>query len=352
MRGSVKRENLPERVRVSLGSAVVLGLVEAKLDAFPTTVYLMTYRKGKCTANCGFCPQARRSTASADMLSRVSWPTYKTLEVQKALINAAGSLRIRRVCIQALNYPTVFSEVCALVQTISKSAKLPISVSCQPNTVRNMRQLSIAGAQRIGIPLDAVTGELFDKTKGLGVGAPYKWKKQWQLLGQAKKIFGEENVSTHLIVGLGETDEQMLRVIQECVDLAVLPALFAFTPIRGTLLENKKQPQIERYRRIQTARHLIMSRIVRFEDMAFNGNGSIIDFGVEKDELRKIIRTGEPFLTSGCSDCNRPFYNEKPSGPIYNFPRKPTPTENCEAEEQLDLEQMSELAQKIDRHRT
>ncbi|MEM4243701.1 MAG: radical SAM protein, partial [Candidatus Bathyarchaeia archaeon] len=29
----------------------------------------------------------------------------------------------------------------------------------------------------------------------------------------------------------------------------------------------------------------------------------------------------EPFLTSGCPACNRPFYNEKPSGPIYNYPR-------------------------------
>jgi biotin synthase-related radical SAM superfamily protein len=29
-----------------------------------------------------------------------------------------------------------------------------------------------------------------------------------------------------------------------------------------------------------------------------------------------------PFQTSGCPDCNRPFYNEKPSGPFYNYPRK------------------------------
>ncbi|HDI74230.1 MAG TPA: hypothetical protein ENF57_04430 [Candidatus Korarchaeota archaeon] len=28
----------------------------------------------------------------------------------------------------------------------------------------------------------------------------------------------------------------------------------------------------------------------------------------------------EAFLTSGCPSCNRPFYNERPRGPIYNFP--------------------------------
>ena len=28
----------------------------------------------------------------------------------------------------------------------------------------------------------------------------------------------------------------------------------------------------------------------------------------------------EAVLTSGCPGCNRPFYNERPRGPIYNYP--------------------------------
>jgi biotin synthase-related radical SAM superfamily protein len=332
-------ESLPEQIRVSLGSAVVLGLAEARLDVAPTTVYIMTYRQEKCTANCGFCPQAKGSNARADMLSRVSWPAYRTLEVQKGIIDAAHGGRIRRVCIQALNYPQVFNELYAIVRAISQSARVPISVSCQPQNVENMRQLANAGVERIGIPLDAATEELFDRMKGFGAGGTYDWKKQWELLKHAKKIYGEGKVSTHLIVGLGETDEKMVGTIQKCVDLAVLPALFAFTPIPGTPLGNKAQPQIKRYRRIQTARHLILHRIVRCKDMSFDGNGSITDFGVGGRTLRKIIQTGEPFLTSGCPDCNRPFYNEKPSGPIYNFPRKLTPEEVSVAKKQLNREQ-------------
>ena len=49
----------PEKVRVSIGSAIVLGLVKGMLDAEPTTIYLLTYIKGKCSANCAFCPQAK-----------------------------------------------------------------------------------------------------------------------------------------------------------------------------------------------------------------------------------------------------------------------------------------------------
>jgi len=79
--------NLPEQIRVSLGSAIVLGLADAKLDAAPTTAYLMTHRQEKCTANCGFCPQARTSRTRADMLSRVSWPAYRTQEGFKGIVD-------------------------------------------------------------------------------------------------------------------------------------------------------------------------------------------------------------------------------------------------------------------------
>jgi biotin synthase len=269
------------------------------------------------------------------MLSRVSWPAYKTKEVLNGIINAAGDGKIRRVCIQALNYPQVFTDLHAIVRAISRSVKVPISVSCQPVNLENMRQLENAGADRIGIALDAATKEVFDRTKGVDVKGPYNWKKQWQLLESAKEVFGEGNVSTHLIVGLGETDEEMAKAIQKCVDMAILPALFAFTPISGTALQNETRPQIRKYRRIQTARHLILHKIARFENMSFDETGSIIDFGVSQKALAKIIETGEPFLTSGCPDCNRPFYNEKPSGPIYNFPRTLTPKELSTAKEQL-----------------
>jgi biotin synthase len=58
--------------------------------------------------------------------------------------------------------------------------------------------------------------------------------------------------------------------------------------------------------------------------MRFDDEGRLTDFGVNRQTLIEILQTGEPFLTSGCPDCNRPYYNEKPSGPIYNYPRNLT----------------------------
>jgi biotin synthase len=242
--------------------------------------------------------------------------------------------QIRRVCIQALNYPEVFTHLLAIVETICSCVKVPISISCQPLNHENIGQLADAGAERIGIPLDAATKEIFDRVKGSAAGSPYRWEKQFELLNEAVKVFGKGRVSTHLIVGLGETEKEMVQIVQKCVDMDVLPALFAFTPIAGTALENKVQPTVQNYRRMQIARYLILHGIARYEDMAFE-EGCLTDFGVDKQILTQIVRTGEPFLTSGCPDCNRPYYNEKPSGPIYNYPRKLTRKELSEIQRQV-----------------
>jgi len=330
-------EETPKKIRVSLGSAIVLGLLSGKLDAAPTTAYLMTYRKGKCAANCGFCPQARESHSRANMLSRISWPVFATKHVLGGIEKAVKDDRIRRVCFQALNYPEVFTHLTALTRAIHQKVNVPISISCQPLNSENIKALADAGAERIGISLDAATEELFDKVKGLSAGGPYCWEKQFKLLGEAVQICGKGKVSTHLIVGLGETEREMVEIIQQCVDMGVLPALFAFTPIAGTALEHVPQPSIQRYRRIQIARHLIVHGIARCEDMRFDEEGCIIDFSVDTQTLSQIIQTGEPFPTSGCPNCNRPYYNEKPSGPIYNYPRKISQKELSEIERQLSL---------------
>ncbi len=325
---------VPKYIRVSAGSAIVLGLMKAKLDAAPTTAYLMTYRTEKCNANCGFCPQARGSESKSDMLSRVSWPIFLTGRVVEEIGTAFRRREVKRVCIQALNYPEVFNHVLALVKAIYSSTCMPISVSCQPVRQEEMVELARAGVQRIGIPLDAATEEIFDKIKGSEAGGPYNWGRQLQLLKDACGIFGKGMVSTHLIVGIGETEEQMIKAIQECIDMGVLPGLFAFTPVAGTVLAKREPPDIQRYRRIQVVRYLMLKKIARADDMEFDVNG-LTSYGVNEQALDCIVRTGRPFLTSGCPDCNRPYYNERPGGTMYNYPRKLTENEILHVQNEL-----------------
>jgi biotin synthase len=135
-------------------------------------------------------------------------------------------------------------------------------------------------------------------------------------------VFGKGSVSTHLIVGLGETEQELCQTIQGCIELGVYPGLFAFTPIAGTALEDRSPPSLSSYRRTQIAHYLLSHKKTRLENMKFDNNGKLKSFGVPKEQLLEVVETGEPFLTSGCPGCNRPYYNERPGGPLYNYPRK------------------------------
>jgi biotin synthase len=326
-----------ENIRVSLGSAIVLGLIKGKIDINPTTAYLLTYRKGKCIANCSFCPQARSSKSRMDMLSRIVWPVFPLEKVLIGLKNAIEKDLIKRVCIQSLNYPNFLEDIIKIVNGIKNYSNVPISVSCQPINKNGIIKLKEVGIERISIPLDAATKEIFNKVKGYIINGPYVWEKQIELLINALEIFGKGYVNTHLIVGLGETEKEMIKMIQWCNDLGIYPSMFAFTPIPGTKMEKNPPPNIEKYRRIQIAHYLIINKISNFSKMEFNNNEEIIDFGIEKEELMKIIHTGKPFLTTGCPNCNRPYYNENPRGPIYNYPKEIEEKEIHEIIKQLNF---------------
>ncbi|MBS7644960.1 MAG: radical SAM protein [Candidatus Bathyarchaeia archaeon] len=310
----------PRLIRLSIGSAVKLGLLRGRVDADPTTLYMMTYTGGRCRANCAFCSQARFSKASALMLSRVTWPPFPLKEVLARIEGEDFGEGFRRICIQALNYPGVLSDLLRTVKGIRAVSDVPISVSCQPMDGYSMRILAEAGVDRISIALDAASEALFRKIKGESVGGPYLWRSHVKNLRMAVEIFGRGKVTTHLIVGLGETDRELLELIQKLMDWGVNPSLFAFTPIKGTAMEGARPPSIERYRAIQLCHYLLSRREIRGTDIAYNSEGRLT--GIRLESNIGDLAGPEAFMTAGCPGCNRPFYNEGPRGPFYNYPRR------------------------------
>jgi biotin synthase len=83
---------------------------------------------------------------------------------------------------------------------------------------------------------------------------------------------------------------------------------------------------------MQAARWLIVHELARAEAMSFGPNGHLTGLG------SPLPDTNAPFQTSGCPDCNRPFYNEQPGGPLYNYPRPLTPEEAAEAVREMEME--------------
>ncbi len=279
----------------------------------------MVDHRGKCSANCSFCPQSRSTRGKDAQLSRITWPRYSLTEVTSKLAKTVESRKLFRACIQTLNYPTLLDDLLELMNHFQKIKNLPISIAVHPLPPEGFRKLKEAGVDRVGIALDGCTRPIFERIKGENVQGPYRWDKTLASLQEAIKLFGKGKVATHFIVGLGETEQELLQAVQDVKDLGVSPSLFAFTPIKGTKEESRAQPPILRYRIMQLGRELIINHGKDMASFSFSHEGELQSFHLTNPEFQAIMQEGAAFQTRGCPQCNRPYYDSHPGGTIYNY---------------------------------
>jgi biotin synthase len=218
-----------------------------------------------------------------------------------------------------------------LIRALSSRTTLPISALISPTVMRRNHLIALkdAGAERIGIAVDAANPDLFEMLRGRGVDGPHRWSRYWELFEQAIEIFGRGMVGIHLIVGLGEQEMEMARLFQQIRDEGGCTHLFSFFPEANSALEKRPQAPAPSFRRLQMARWLIDEGIIRYESFSGDILGRIISFGLDTDRLEEYIRKGVAFVTSGCPDecgnvaCNRPYGDSPPGDDIRSFPFLP-----------------------------
>ncbi|NWF97096.1 MAG: radical SAM protein [Candidatus Thorarchaeota archaeon] len=314
-------------VRVSLGTAMALGLIEGLREVASSTAYLMTYSESKCDENCAFCPQARSSTSSADRLSRISWPTWDLDEVVARL---GESKSTRRVCLQCLNYVGMVDDAATVIERVRESFTGPLSICTPPLGEADLKRVRAAGATDIGIAIDAATPEVFDSVKGAARNSSYTWELHHDALRRALTVFDRGHVTTHVIVGLGERESDVARFIFTMLEAGIRVSLFAFTGVRGTDMHDAKPPDLGAYRRLQIVLYLASRRLLTPDKVNEDRNGHLT-LAVESSWLQQVLSSGAAFRTAGCPGCDRPYYNERPRGPMYNYPRPLTPEETAAA---------------------
>lgn len=180
--------------------------------------------------------------------------------------------------------------------------------------MQDIDALFAAGVNEVGLSIDAIDPQQFTKIKG----GNFNFHKSF-VLQAADKYPGK--IATHLIVGLGETEKQVVELMEELQSHKIIIALFAFTPVPGSKMEHTEPPNISSYRRIQVALHLIRNNWKR--QFAFDEAGKIVSFGYSPLKLADLLQGSNAFETSGCSDCNRPYYNERAGAKkLYNYPHQ------------------------------
>jgi len=310
-------------IRVSSGTAAVLGLLNARGLDDPTTAYLMVGER--CQRDCSFCAQAHTSLAREDALSRVTWPAFHPDTALAALADAHSKGLVQRSCLQVTKSSGSLERTIALADRIG--SLMPLSASVHSQDLEEVGALLEAGVDVVGLSLDAANPQAYSSAKG------GSWKKAKDFIRRASLRY-PGRIATHLIVGLGESEREMAQTIREMLSWGVTVGMFAFTPIRGTAMEGAPPPTLGSYRRIQIAHQLMRRDLEAFDHLRFSPQGRIVDFGMAAPQLRALLADGQAFRTSGCPGCNRPYYNEHPGGNVYNYPRPLTVEEAMSAVEE------------------
>jgi len=331
----------PDYVQMSTAAAITLGVTAGRMYRCSCTRclnLLLTYPEG-CRANCAYCGLARHREAERDYADRnfirVDWPAVPMDVVVDKVASDGADSPFHRMCISMITHPRSDDDTVAVLKKWTARIDpdtIPVSILSNPTTMgrEDVRRLKDLGADIFTVALDAATPELFDRTRGKGVQSPHRWAKYWEVLEDARDIFGPEKFGVHLIAGMGETEYEMLSVVQRVVDMGGHNHMFSFFPEEGSLMDHLPATPRDQWRRVQLGRYLIDYCDARIDHMTFDDRGRVTHFGMPAGELEDIIRSGLPFRTSGCpgkvqddiSACDRP-YGDSPPSDIASYPFAP-----------------------------
>ena len=345
----------PEFVQMSTAAAITLGIMSGKMYRCACTRclnLLLTYPEG-CRANCAYCGLARHREADRDFADRnfirVNWPAVPLDRVIDIVAADGANTPFHRMCISMITHPNAdVDTVTVLKRWTERVAPETVAISILSNPTTMTRQdvetLHGLGTDIFTVALDAATPELFDRTRGRGVQSPHTWKKYWEILHDARDIFGPQKFGAHIIVGMGETEHDALSLAQRIVDLGGHNHMFCFFPEKGSLMDHLPATPRDQWRRVQLGRYLIDYCGGRVEHMTFDDRGRVSAFGLPAPELDAIIDSGLPFRTSGCpgkfrddvSACDRPYGDSPPSN-IASYPFQPKKHDVRKIRRQLGL---------------
>lgn len=311
-----------EKIGVSALTASILGLKKIKTNAKSFQAYFMVGTK--CMNSCAFCAQSQKSAGNNELLSRVSWPSFDIDIVIKSLQN---NNIIKKGCFQVVGVHNYFNNFIEILSRFNKSLNIPFGASIDVYDMEQIDTLFRNNLINLGIAIDAASYELYNKIKRKNIS----FDKIVNLAIEASKKYPSK-ITAHIIVGLGESDFDLIKLFTLLKNNKVNIALFAFTPIKGTEIEYFPKVELKRYRQIQFLRQYIYSLDdSEVEDFTKNINFTktmmIDSFSKKafKDSNRykniiKILNEGDYLKTSGCNLCNRPYYNDEPlEKDLYNF---------------------------------
>nr|WP_321349956.1 radical SAM protein [uncultured Methanoregula sp.] len=186
---------------------------------------------GSCIFRCRYCPVPLQSGKR------------KTIEEIMDLVESVRH-RISAISLTSGVLSSVEEEEAYVLEVIKRLSffGLPLGVSIYPTdqTPDRLREL---GVREVKFNLEAATPELF---KIMCPGLDYD--QIWRALDRSVVLFGRGRVFSNVLIGLGETDEELATCIRNLADHGVIPVLRPLNPVAG--MTGTPRPSADRLKRI------------------------------------------------------------------------------------------------------
>ncbi|MBH09779.1 MAG: radical SAM protein [Candidatus Marinimicrobia bacterium] len=208
-------------------------------DVLATTVSQRCIRWRREGERCQFC--AIENSLDNDLTISLKTPE-QLAEVAEAAVRLDG-VKHMIMTTGTMNYRDM--GVHYLVECTralkEKAPNLGIQVQFEPpEDLEDMKYLYEAGVDAVGIHLESFNQEIREKiTPGK---AQISIDRYFESFKYAVGIFGRNQVSTYIIVGLGDTEDSIVEGCRQVAELGVYPFVVPLRPIMGTPLENVQAP--------------------------------------------------------------------------------------------------------------
>ncbi|MDH3253862.1 MAG: radical SAM protein, partial [Acidobacteriota bacterium] len=334
--GSLGREDQrtsPDWVRISYASALALRFKSGQFTRdfdFGGINLLLNYQQG-CQSDCGYCGLARSRHGAYEDKSfiRVEWPLVETDELVERL--AQYEDRLTRLCISMVTHGRAYRDTLDISRRIRSRLETPLSILVAPPTLNEERlqALKDAGAGMIGIGLDAVTEELFRSIRSDVPQGALSWENYWQIVDAARDIYGPWKVNCHTLVGLGETDRDLMQIFDRLLNRQIFSYLFCFNPEPDSRMATHARSPVRRWRRIQLAKFLLEERGLDPQAFGYDDEGGLAALHAPSDLVNDTVDTGFAFMTNGCPSaggepgCTRPMGSWRPGEEPRDYPWAP-----------------------------
>ena len=345
----------PEFVRISAASAMALRLQSGRFSRefdFGGINILLNYENG-CLSDCGYCGLARTRPGAYEEKSfiRVEWPLVDTDRLIDRM--AEHEDKLTRLCISMVTHGSAYRDTIEITEKLRAKVNTPLSILVAPPTLNTakLQHFKDLGVDMIGVGLDAITEATFKQHRTDVPNGSLKWDNYWHIINESRRIFGTWKVNIHTVVGLGETDKDMIDMFYHLKDNQILPYLFSFNPEPDSRMGEVPKASITRWRRIQLIKHLIEKYELSPDSITYDDQNGIKKLTVTDNTIASALNSldaGTPFMTNGCpseggeeAGCSRPYGSYKPSESFRDFPFQPATDDLVLIRKELALEEIT-----------